>query len=144
MARRARQSAFGINWPLVASRDLEIWVSSTSFQKINLADLNSLQQRVKKIIFDDAFHKNGLVLIIWVLEMIQPSGSVFFWWNEAVKVINATEVVEAVEDIEAVEVIEAAEVDISLRHLKIWWNIGRTRCPCGYLPVSRRVSIKPL
>ena len=41
--------------------------------------------------------------------LIKLSGSVFFWWNEAVKVTEATEVVEAV------EVIDAAE---TLRHGK--------------------------
>ena len=56
------------------------------FKKLTLADLNSLRQRgyqisVKKWIFDDPFHKEGLVLIIWVLGMIQTSGSVFFLMN---------------------------------------------------------------
>jgi hypothetical protein len=32
----------------------------------------------KNWIFDDQFHKKGLVLVIWVLEMIKPSGSVIF------------------------------------------------------------------
>jgi hypothetical protein len=53
------------------------------FKKLTSADLNSLQQKgyqisVKKWIFDDPFHKQGLVLIIWVLGMIQTSGSVIF------------------------------------------------------------------
>ena len=34
----------------------------------------------------------------------------FFWWNEAVEVIEATEVVEAVEVIEATEVSDAREI----------------------------------
>ena len=37
--------------------------------------------------------------------------SIFFWWNEAVKVIEATEVVEAVDVIEAAEVPNAREVN---------------------------------
>jgi hypothetical protein len=55
--------------------------------------------------FHDPFHKNGLDLIIWVLGIIQPSGSVIFWWIEAVEVIEVTEVVEAVEVIEAGKVL---------------------------------------
>ena len=47
------------------------------------AGLNSLRQKecqilVKNWIFDDPFHKKGLVLVIWVLGMIKPSGSVDF------------------------------------------------------------------
>ena len=50
-------------------------------KKVPLADLNSLQQKgyrisVKNWIFDDPFHKKGMVLIIWVLEMIKSSVSV--------------------------------------------------------------------
>ena len=50
---------------------------------MTLAGLNSLQQKeyqisVKNWIFDDPFHKKGLVLVIWVLGMIKPSGSVDF------------------------------------------------------------------
>ena len=47
------------------------------FKNVTLADLNSLQQKgyqmriCKNPIFDDPFHKKGLVLIIWVLGMIQ-------------------------------------------------------------------------
>ena len=53
------------------------------FKKLTLADLNSLRQRgyqtsVKKWFFDDPFHKKGLVSILWVLGMIQTSGSVIF------------------------------------------------------------------
>ena len=36
--------------------------------------------------------------------------STFFWWNEAVEVIEATEVVEAVEVIEAAEVLDARKI----------------------------------
>ena len=53
------------------------------FKKLTSAGLNSLRQKeyqisVKYWIFDDPFHKKGLVLIIWVLGMIKPSGSVDF------------------------------------------------------------------
>ena len=69
-------------WCQVASK--EVWkfeFHQPVFKKVTLADLNSLWQKgyqisVKKLIFDDPFHKNGLVLIIWVLGMIQTSGSV--------------------------------------------------------------------
>ena len=52
-------------------------------KKMTSAGLNSLQQKeyqisVKNWIFDDPFHKKGLVLVIWVLGMINPSGSVNF------------------------------------------------------------------
>ena len=65
------------------SRGLLICVSSTSFQKVALAGLNSLRQKeyqilVKNWIFDDLFREKGQELIIFVLEMIQASGSVKF------------------------------------------------------------------
>ena len=46
-----------------------------------MADLNSLLQKeyqilVKNWIFDDLFHKKGLVLVFWVLGMIKQSGPV--------------------------------------------------------------------
>ena len=49
------------------------------FKKLTSAGLNSLRQKeyqipVKYWIFDDLFHKMGLVLIIWVLGMIKLSG----------------------------------------------------------------------
>ena len=52
-------------------------------KKVTSAGLNSLRQKecqilVKNLIFDDSFHKKGLVLVIWVLGMIKPSGSVIF------------------------------------------------------------------
>ena len=52
-------------------------------KKMTSAGLNSLWQKkyrilVKNWIFDDPFHKKGLVLVSWVLEMIKPSGSVIF------------------------------------------------------------------
>ena len=56
------------------------------FKKVILAGLNSLRQKgchisVKNWIFDDPFYKKGLVLVIWVLRMIKPSGSVIFLMN---------------------------------------------------------------
>ena len=53
------------------------------FKKVTLAGLNSLRKKKvpdisKKWIFDDPFQKKGLVLIIWVVGMISPSGSVIF------------------------------------------------------------------
>jgi hypothetical protein len=39
---------------------------------------NRYQILLKNWIFDDPFHKMGLVLVIWVLGMIKPSGSVIF------------------------------------------------------------------
>ena len=64
----------------MASGDAEIWVSSTSFQNINIGwrPTERVSDISKKWIFDDPFHKKGLVLIIWVLGMIQTSGSVIF------------------------------------------------------------------
>ena len=63
---------------------------------------------MKNWIFDDLFHKKGLVLVIWVLgpgaRDDQSIKICIFWWNEAV------EVIEAIEAVEATEVIDAAEV----------------------------------
>ena len=52
-------------------------------KKRTLAGLNSLWQKeyqisVKNWIFDDPLNKKGLFLVIWVLGMIKPSGSVDF------------------------------------------------------------------
>ena len=71
------------------------------FKKVASTGLNSLRQKgyqilVKNWIFDDPFHKKGWVLVILVPGMIQPSGSgLFFWWNEAVEVVEAVMVIEA-------------------------------------------------
>jgi hypothetical protein len=67
----------------MASGGLDICVPSTSFQKNDISWPQQPQtERVsdisKKWIFDDSFHKKGLVLVIWVLGMIKPSGSVNF------------------------------------------------------------------
>ena len=53
------------------------------FKKMTSAGLNSLRQKnyqisVENWIFDDPFHKKGLILVIWVLGMIKPSRSVNF------------------------------------------------------------------
>ena len=50
---------------------------------MTLAGLNSLWQKkcqisVKNWIFDYLFHEKELVLVIWMLRMIKPSGSVIF------------------------------------------------------------------
>ena len=68
----------------MASGGLEICVSSTNFQKNDVGwpqqppTVSEYQISVKNWIFDDPFHKKGLVLIIWVLGMIKPTGSVDF------------------------------------------------------------------
>jgi hypothetical protein len=72
------------------------------------AGLNSLWQKkyqisAKNSIFDDPFHKKGLLLVSWVLEMINQDQWIF-WSYEAV------EVIEAIEAAEVTRVIEAAEV----------------------------------
>ena len=70
-------------WCLVTSRGLEIWVSSTSFQKSNISwpqqsPTGKVLKSVTNWIFDDPFHKNGPVLVILVPGIIKPSGSVIF------------------------------------------------------------------
>ena len=67
----------------MASRGLEICVSSTSSQNNDIGwpqqpPTERVSDISKKWIFDDPFNKEGLVLIIWVLGMIQTSGSVIF------------------------------------------------------------------
>ena len=54
------------------------------FKKMTSSGLNSLRQKeyqisVKNWIFDDPFHKKGLVLVNWVPGMIKPSGLVDFF-----------------------------------------------------------------
>ena len=70
-------------WCLVASGGLHICVLSTSFQKNDIGwPQQPLEEEyqisVKNWIFDDPFHKKGLVLVILVLGMIKSSGSVIF------------------------------------------------------------------
>ena len=112
--RGRRINNFLESWCLVASGGLGIWVSSTSFQKSNIGwpqqpPTEKLPISVKIWIFDNTFYKKGLVLVILVPGMIQPSGLVFFWWNEAVNVIEATKAVEAVEVTEAAEVLRSGK-----------------------------------
>jgi hypothetical protein len=68
-------------WCLVATGSLDIWVSSTSLNKNKIRwPQQPLTEKmlisVKNWIFDDIFYKKGLVLVILVPGMIQPSGSV--------------------------------------------------------------------
>ena len=70
-------------WCLVASGGLHICVSSTSFQKNDIGwPQQPPTERVSDIsknwIFDDPFHKKGQVLVVWVLGMIKPQGSINF------------------------------------------------------------------
>ena len=62
-------------WSIAGSVGLGICVSSTSFQKndIGWPQQKEYQISMKNWIFDDPFHKKGLVLVIWALGMIQPS-----------------------------------------------------------------------
>jgi hypothetical protein len=65
----------------VASAGLHIYVLSSSFQKNDIGwPQQPLQEEyqisVKNWIFEDPFHKKGLVLFIWLLGMIKSSGSV--------------------------------------------------------------------
>ena len=70
-----------LRWPIQEVMTFSFY--QPVFKKVILAGLNSLRQKgcqisVKNWIFDDPFYKKGLVLIIWVLKMIKPSGSVKF------------------------------------------------------------------
>ena len=70
-------------WCLVASRGLDIWVSLTSFQKGNIdrpqqPPTERVSEISKKLDFWWSIPQKELILIIWVLGMIQPSGSVIF------------------------------------------------------------------
>ena len=81
--RGTRIENFDVIWCLGASGGYDFCVSSTSFQKSNVdwphqPPAEKLPILVKNWVFDDPFHKKGLVLIIWVLGMIQSSASVFF------------------------------------------------------------------
>ena len=68
---------------VLKSWDLDIWVSSTSFQKNNIGwpqqpPTEKVQISVKIWVFDDPFHKKRPVLVIWLPGGIQPSGAVMF------------------------------------------------------------------
>jgi hypothetical protein len=78
---RLRFSISYLRWPI--QKVMTFGFYQPIFKKVTLAGLNSLRQKgcqisVKNWIFDDPFHKQGLVLIIWVLRMITPSELVFF------------------------------------------------------------------
>ena len=84
MALRGRRivNFLELRW-LVASGVVDIWVSSTSFQKSNIGwpqqpPTEIVLISVKNWIFDDPFSKKGPVLVILVPGMIQPSQSVMF------------------------------------------------------------------
>jgi hypothetical protein len=67
---------------MVVLKSLEIWISSTSFQKSNIGwpqqpPTEKVQIKVKIWVFDDQFHKKE-VLVIWLPWSIQPSGAVIF------------------------------------------------------------------
>jgi hypothetical protein len=103
------------------------------FKKVAWAGLNSLRQKeyqilVKNWISDDPFHKKGQVLIILVPGMIQPSGSVIFWLNEAVEVVEAIEVVEAVEVIDAAEVLRPGSSLLRTTESSMSWNSALFWC----------------
>ena len=72
MALRDKRTNISFDlWCLVASGGLDICVSSTSFQKIDIGwPQKPLQEEyqisVKNWIFDDPIHKKGPVLVIWV------------------------------------------------------------------------------
>ena len=82
--RDRRTNIFFYLWCLVASGGADICVSSTSFQKkwhrlaSTASTMKGYQILVKNLVFDNLFHKKGLVVVIWVLGMIKPSGSVKF------------------------------------------------------------------
>ena len=84
MALRGRRiNNFVELWCLVASGGYKFWVSWISFQKSNISCpqrplTKKVLKSVKKLIFDDLFHKKGPVLVILVPGMIQPSQSVKF------------------------------------------------------------------
>ena len=84
MAMRGRRiDNFLELWWLLASGVVGIWVSSTSFQKINIGwPQQPLTEIVllsmKNWIFDDSFLKKGPILDILVPGMIQPWQSVIF------------------------------------------------------------------
>ena len=67
----------------MASGGYKFWVSWISFQKSNIGCpqqplTEKVLKSVKNWIFDDPFHKNGPVLVIFVPRIIEPSGLVNF------------------------------------------------------------------
>ena len=68
---------------VLISRGVDIWVSSTSFQKNNIGwpqqpPTEKIQISVKIWVFDYPFHKKRLLLVIWLPGGIQSSGAVIF------------------------------------------------------------------
>ena len=68
-------------WSIAGSGGLEIWVSAISFWKSNICwpqqpPTERYPISVKNWNFEYPFNKKGLVLVIWVPGMIQPSGSI--------------------------------------------------------------------
>ena len=110
MALRGRRiNNFVELWCLVALRDLEIWVSSTSFQKSNIDwPQQPLTKKVsdisKKMHFWWSIPQKGTGFDHLSARDDPTIRISIFLWNEAVKVIEATDVVEAVEVIEATKV----------------------------------------
>ena len=86
---------------LVASGGMDIWVSSTSFQKSNNIGWpqQPLTEKVlislKYWISNDTFYKKEPLLGSFWWQGWFNHQKFFFWWNEAVNVIKALEVVEA-------------------------------------------------
>ena len=83
-------------WWLVGSTALTIWVSSTSFQKSSISwtqqppTTEKMLKSVKKIIFDDP--KMDQNPSFWCQEGFNHQDQQFFWWIEAVEVIDTADV----------------------------------------------------
>ena len=109
--RRWRIHNFIELWCQVGSRGLEIWVSSTSFQKSNIGwpqqpPTERVSNISKKLDFWGFIPRKGTSIDHLGTtddQIIRLSN--FFLWKEAVQVIEATKVVEAIEVIEVAEVI---------------------------------------
>ena len=97
-------------WCLVASGGADICVSTTSFQKNDIGwPQQPLTERVSDISEKFDFwrsipQKETCIGHFGARDDPTIRISIFFWWNEAVKVI------EAIEAVEATKVIESAEV----------------------------------
>ena len=112
MALRSRRIKYfhESGW-LVGSGGLTIWVSTTSSQKSSIGwpqqpPTEKLSDISKKLDFWWFIPQKGTI-IGHLGARYDPTIriSIYFWWNEAVEVIEAIEVVEAVEVIEAAGVI---------------------------------------
>ena len=92
------------------SRGLLICVSSTSFEKSSIGwPQQPLTERVsdisEKLDFWWSIPQKRTIIGHFGARNNPTQDQNFFWWNEAVKVIEATEVVEAEEVIEAAKVL---------------------------------------